>query len=117
MVSADGADHVQVLRAAYAGHLGAERLGDLHCECTQASRRPVDQHLLAWLHLALIAKNLKGGRGGNPNGRSLLEREVGWLQYEMVLGGTRILGKGASAPADYLIAWSELRHILADRLN
>jgi len=29
MVSADGANHVHVLRAADAGHLGTERLGDL----------------------------------------------------------------------------------------
>src|SRR5450759_2562743 len=100
MVSADGADHVHVLRAAHAGHFGAERLGELHSERTQASRRTVDQYLLARLDFSLIAKNLEGGGCGHPDRRGLLEGEVGRLRQEMVLCGAHILGESASAPAE-----------------
>src|SRR5256885_3305866 len=75
MVSADGADHVHVPRAAHAGHVGAERLGDLYRERPDASGRTVDQDLLPWLDLALIAQQLEGGGGGYPDGSGLRERE------------------------------------------
>src|SRR5205085_9009012 len=63
MVSADRADHLYVPRATHAGHLAAERFADLHGECTDAPRATVDQDLLPWLALALVAKNMDcGGR-------------------------------------------------------
>jgi hypothetical protein len=43
-------------RTAYAGHICAERLGDLHCQRTHASRRTVNQDLLPRLNLSLVAK-------------------------------------------------------------
>jgi len=117
LVCADRSDHVHVPRAADAGHVRAERLGDLHGERPHASRRTVDQDLLPWLDLALIANSLEGGECGHPNGRGLLEREVGRLERKVVLSSTRILGKGAFAPAEYLITWLKLLHVLADRLD
>src|SRR5438128_581489 len=84
MVSADGANHVHVLRAADAGHLGAESLGNLHGEGTEASRRAVDQDFLARLDPPLIAKQLECGGCGYSDRRGLLEREVGRLAHEMV---------------------------------
>src|SRR4030088_999273 len=62
MVSADGPDHLHVLRAADAGHLGSESFCDLHGESPNATRSAVDQDLLAWLDIALIAKKLEGRR-------------------------------------------------------
>src|SRR6185437_7212894 len=67
--------------------------------------------------LPLIAKKLEAGGCGHSDGCSLLEREVRRLRHEVIRSSTRILGKGACAPAEYLIAWSELRHVLADRLD
>src|SRR6202011_6218363 len=116
-VSADGADHFHVLGAADAGHVSAKRLGDLDGRCADAPRGAVDQNLLAGLDLALIAKQLKSGGCRDPDGRGLLECEVGGLQDEMVLRGARILGKRTGAPAEHLIAWAELRHAIADRLD
>jgi hypothetical protein len=42
-MGADGSDHVHIPRTAHAGHVCAERLGDLHSERTHPSRRAVDQ--------------------------------------------------------------------------
>ena len=44
--------------AAYAGHICAERLGDLHSERADTSRRAVNQDFLSWLNLSLVAKTL-----------------------------------------------------------
>jgi hypothetical protein len=56
-------DHVP--GAAHAGHLRAEHLGELHGEGADASRRPVDQHLLPRLNPALATKALQGGERGH----------------------------------------------------
>ena len=79
VIRADGADHLDVPRAADAGHLGAERLGDLHGERPDAPRRAVDEHLLPRPDLAVVAKSLKRGAGGRGYGRGLLERQVARL--------------------------------------
>jgi hypothetical protein len=55
VISTDGRDHLDVARAAYRGHLGTERLGDLHRERPYASRRPVDENLLSGPNLRLIS--------------------------------------------------------------
>ena len=69
------------------------------------------------LHLALVAQQLEGGRGRDPQGRGLLEREAGRLGHEVVRWSTHVLGEGARRPAEDLVARSELGHILADRLD
>ena len=117
VVGADGADQLHVPGAGHAGDLGTERLGDLHGERAHAARRPVDQDLLSGLDLAVVAKELEGGRGGDADGRRLLEREVGRLPDELVLGRPRVLGEGAGAPPEDLVARSESLHVLADRLD
>lgn len=99
------------------GHVRSERLGKLHGERTDAARRTVDQDLLLWLKLADIAKHVEGDASGLGNGRGLLEREVHRLRHEVVLASTHILGEGTLAPAEYLITWLNLRHVLADRFN
>src|SRR5437899_8243019 len=114
MVSADRSNHVHVPRTAHPGHLRAERLRDLHRERSEASGGTVDQDLLTWLDLPLIAKQLEGGGGGYPNGRGLLEREVRRFCHEVIGRGAHVRGKGARAPAEHLIAWLQLRHAIAD---
>lgn len=57
-------DQVHAPRAAHAGHVGAERLGDLHREGTDAPGGTIDQHLLTGSKLALIAKRLERHEAG-----------------------------------------------------
>jgi len=52
-------DQAHVPSAAYAGHVRAVRLGDLHGERTYATRSTVDQDLLPGLNLSLVAKALQ----------------------------------------------------------
>jgi hypothetical protein len=49
VICADGPDQVHISRAAYPGDLCAEELGDLDRERADASRRTVNQDLLAKL--------------------------------------------------------------------
>jgi hypothetical protein len=44
-ICADGSNHVHIPGTAYAGHIRAERLGDLHGERTHASRCTIDANL------------------------------------------------------------------------
>ena len=41
------------------------RLGDLHGEGTQTTRRTVDQYFLSWLKITLVAQGLYGRQRGN----------------------------------------------------
>ena len=52
VVGAERSDEIDVPRAAHAGHLRSECLGDLHGERAHASRRAVDQDLLSRLEPA-----------------------------------------------------------------
>ena len=91
----------------HAGHLGAERLGDLHGERAHAARRAVDEDLLPGLDLAVVAQELQGGGRRHADGGRLLEREVGRLRQEVVLARRRVLGECAGAPAEHLVARSK----------
>src|SRR3989442_9449722 len=80
-------------------------------------RRSVDEHALDWSDLPLVAKPLEGGSSRDWHRGGLLEGEVGRLQYEALLSTAPVLGEGPPAHAEHLIAGSELRHVLADRLD
>jgi hypothetical protein len=95
----------------------SERLGDLYGERPNASRRADDQHLLPRLNLPHVAQSLERGGAGGGNGRRLLEGEVRRLGRNLVRSSGRVLGEGAVAGAEHLIARLEPRHILADRLD
>ena len=90
---------------------------DLHGERADAARRAVDQHPLPRPHLALIANGGQGGQRGIADRGGLLEREVGRLRKEVVLGGARVFGERALAPAEHIIASTKLLDVPADRLN
>src|ERR1700674_1456680 len=113
MVSADGPDHLLILCAAHAGHLSAERFGDLHGESPDAAGSAVDQDLLAWLDVALIAKKLEGGRCRHADGGGLLKSQVGGLGHEMFCCSARVLGKSAGTPTEHLIAGFQIRDAVA----
>ena len=61
VVCADRPHHVHVPRAADAGHLCPKSLRDLYREGSHASRGPIDQDFLPWLHFRLIAKSVESG--------------------------------------------------------
>src|SRR5438552_2725222 len=59
MISADRFHKIDIVSAANAGHLCAERLGDLHRESADTARRAVDQNFLSGLNVSLVAKTLQ----------------------------------------------------------
>ena len=117
VVGTDGSDHVHLRGAAHTRDFSTERLGDLHREGADASRRADDEHLLPRLHLRLVAHGLQRGDRRDRAGGSLLEREVRGLGCELAHRGPRVLGEGAIATAVDLIARRELGHVLADGLD
>src|SRR6266550_5117172 len=121
-ICADGSHHLHISRAAYAGHIRAERLGDLHRERTHASRRTVNQDLVLRLNLSLVAqaaqtKTLQCGECRNRHRSRLLKRHVIGLQDQCRLGSTHILGKGSFAGAEHRVAWFELGYVPANRFD
>jgi hypothetical protein len=103
-ICADGSNHVHIPCTAYAGHIRAERLGDLHSERTHASRCTIDQDLLPGQNPSLIAKTLQGGDCRNRCRSGLLTR-------------TRILGKCPTARAEHRVPWFELGYVPTHRFN
>lgn len=69
------------------------------------------------LDLSVVAESLQGRDGRDRNGGGVLERHVGRLRHEVVLSRERVLGEGAIAPAEHLIAGLEPRHVRADCLD
>ena len=67
--------------------------------------------------LPFVPEELEGGRGRNADSSRLLEGEVGWLLDEVVLSRPGVLSEGARAPAEDLVARTELRDTAADRLD
>src|SRR5215470_12370484 len=116
-ICADGSHHFHIARAAYAGHICAERPGDLHCERTDASRRTVDQDLLPRLNLPLVTKTLQCGECCDRYRSRLLKRRVIWLHSQFRLGSAHILGKGPIAGSEHLVAWFEPGYIPANRFD
>ncbi len=107
-----------VARAADAGHLGAERLRDLHREGADPARGAVDQDLLPGLDLAVIAQGLQRRRS-RPSATvaACSKVRLAGLAPATVLGHGRVLGERAVAPAEDLIARPEPRHARADGLD
>src|ERR1035438_4361531 len=116
-IRADGADRVHIPGTAYAGHVRAETLGDLHRERAHASRGAVDQDLLSRPNLSLVAKTLQGGECRDAYRSRLLERQVIRLGSQRGFGGTDVLREGPTAPAEHLVARFELRCVPANRFR
>src|SRR2546428_2171307 len=82
-VSADRLDQIQIPRAADAGHVRAERLADLHCECAHASRGAINQDLAARPNLSMVAKALQRSQSRDVGGSGLLERNDAGFQRQL----------------------------------
>ena len=78
------------------------------------SRRPVDQDLLPWLNLPLVAKPLQCGERRHRDGRRLLQRQVGRFRRDCV-ANAHVLGEGSVPRAEYLVTRSKLCDVSADR--
>jgi hypothetical protein len=122
-VAHDRPDHIHIPCTAYAGHICAERLGDLHGERSHASRCTIDQDLLPRLNPSLVPKTLQSRESRNRGTSRLLERHVIRFHdqsrfHELRrLAGTRIFGKCSAACAEHRVAWFELRYVPAHRFN
>src|SRR6266567_155387 len=117
VICADGSNHFNVPRTAHARNFSAERLGDLHSERTHASRCTIDQDLLPWLNLSLVAKTLQGGESRQGHRSNLLKRRVIRFQDQCRWGSICILGKGPAAQAEDRVARLELRYVTAGRFD
>src|SRR5438128_1016895 len=95
----------------------AERFGDLDGECAHAAPCAVDEDPLPRLQLALVTQTLQRGRPGDADGRGLGERKLRRLRQQAVLPSRRVLREGASCDAKDLVARSQSRYVLSDRLD
>src|SRR5918997_5403903 len=117
VICAERSDQLYVPRAAHAGHLGVEGLGDLYGQGPYASRRTDDQDLVPRLDPPVVAQTLQGSRRGQGHGRRLVEREVGRFRCQEIFRDTYTLSKRTKtvhewAPKD-LITRLERRDVLA----
>src|SRR5260370_36256851 len=131
-ICADGSDHVHIPRTGYAGHICAEGPGDLHGERTPASPCTVNQDLLPWLNVSLVAKTLQCSKCRYRHRSRLVVGHVIRLQDQCRLGSTRIFGKGplvvdpdfntrslrvTNTHTEDRVARFELRYVPANRFN
>ncbi|MCR6699844.1 MAG: hypothetical protein NVV68_01110 [Dokdonella sp.] len=118
VVGAERAHQRDVARAAHAGHLGAERLGDLHREAADAARRTVDQHLVAGAQAAGVAQTLQRGRRGDRQRGGFLEAQLSRLgRDQALLAHHDVVGQCAAARAEHVLADRPARDGAADRLD
>jgi hypothetical protein len=117
VVRADRPDQVHVSGAAHAGHLRAERPGDLYGERSHATRRTVDQHLLPRLYPPQVAHAHQGGVPGQRHRSRLLQRQVGRFQLDHPVRDAHVLGERSVGFAEHLVAGTEPGHAAADRLH
>src|SRR6266567_6174891 len=121
MVCPNRAHHFHFACAAYGGDFSPKRFGNLHRKCPHAAGRTIDQHLLPWLNVSLVAQTLQGGDCRHRDGRGFLERHIGWFQRQCIFTRTHILGKSAPTTLgqvpEYLITWLKLRDVPANCFN
>ena len=89
-------DQLDVARAAHAGDLGAQCLGDLHCERADAAGGADHEDVLAGLQPPVVAQRLQCRHPGQWHGRRLLEGQAGGQAREELPSGTR--ASSAKAP-------------------
>ena len=114
VVCAECSDGIHLRGAAHTGDLGAEDLGDLHGEASDAARRADDEHRLSGLHSAVVAHGLEGGESGYGDGGRLVEGEVGGFGCELVRADACVLGERAVADAEHRVARIEAGRVGAD---
>ena len=114
VIGADGSYEAGLRRAAHAGDLRAEGLGDLHRERTDAARGADDEHMLACLDIAPVAQRLQRGQARHRDGGRLLVRQVRRHPGQLVRTGRGVFGERTPTDAEYRIAWCQTRHVSTD---
>src|SRR5262249_33378933 len=80
-IGADRTHQLDVPRTGDGRDARSERLRDLHGERAYAAARAVDQDLLPWLNVGLVAQSLERGKARDRDGCGLLEgKAVGLLR-------------------------------------
>jgi hypothetical protein len=90
-------------------HRCAGGLAQLHRVAADAAGGADDQHPLLRLESPGI-EGLHSGAAGDPDDRRLLERDVRRLVGELVPAGRGVLGEGATAHPEHLVAHAEPGH-------
>src|SRR5207249_7453784 len=118
MIRPERSDHLQISRAAHAGHIGAEQFGDLDRERTDASRSAVNQNLLSRLDFSFVAHSLQCRDTRDVDRGRLLKGDVCRLERDgAIRARTNVLGKGPVSATEYFITWFELGDVFADCFN
>ena len=117
LVGAERPDEIDLARAAHPGDVRPERLGDLHRVRPHATARADDERPLARLHAALLPHCLEGRDGGRRQRRRLLEGQTRRLRGAPVHPDGGVLGEGAVAGAEHLVALPERGDLLPHRLH
>src|SRR5437773_223186 len=118
VICAERSDKIDILSAAYTGHLRACRFGDLHGKRADTSRRTVDQDLLPGLNVSFITKRLQRRDARDVDRSRLLKCDVCRLDRDgSIRAWTNVLGKGTSSSAEDIIAWFELGDVFAHGFN
>src|SRR5438552_10859462 len=85
VIRAERSNKIDIPRTADASHICAERLGDLHSECSHTSGRAVNQNLLPRLNLSFVAKALQRGDARYVERSRLLNSDVSRYQHDCPL--------------------------------
>src|SRR5262249_16677238 len=114
---AQGPDHLDVARAADAGHFGPDGSRDLHGEGADTPGRPVDQDLLSGLDPSLVAEGLQGGEGGGRRSGRLLERQFRGLDRQERFAGADRFCERAPARSKDVVARLEPCDLASNSLD
>src|SRR5438045_5102389 len=110
--------HLQISRAAHAGHIGAEQFGDLDRERTDASRSAVNQNLLSRLDFSFVAHSLQCRDTRDVDRGRLLKGDVCRLERDgSICARANIFSKGPVSATEYLITRFELGDVFANCFN
>ena len=82
-----------------------------------AAAGAVDEDTLAGVHAALVADALQRSHARDRQRGRLLEAEARRLQGDVRWERTHVLAERAAPGAEDLVAGSEARHVVGDRLN
>jgi|SRR5215210_1570939 len=120
MVCSNRAHKVQLVGVIHPSHLSPVYFGKLHCNRTGTTTGAIDQNLLSWLDLSLIANPLQGDHCRLRDSRYFLKCHTGWFQCQPVFRRTHILCKTAQTRQDVsedFITWSKSTDVSASHFD
>src|SRR5580658_3149211 len=108
VLCSERSNQLRIMRAAYASHMRAKDLGKLYAKCSYASRRAIDEDMLASLDLSFIAEALQGRERCDGARCRILEGDCLWFRRQRGHRRDRVLREGAAAGAEHRVARCEL---------